>query len=118
VQLQPACLASYRAISARASMELEDSRKVATVRPMLSEIGSANLETATPLTACHAIGEIVAKCVEFRREPRRVVAVKIAGGHGGCGLTADDCYRSYPRTPADSRMQQRPETQLQMTPKP
>lgn len=27
----------------------------------------------------HSIGEIIAKCVEFRREPRRVVAVKIAG---------------------------------------
>lgn len=27
----------------------------------------------------HAIGEIIAKCVEFRREPRRVVAVKVAG---------------------------------------
>lgn len=27
----------------------------------------------------HAIGEIIAKCIEFRREPRRVVATKIAG---------------------------------------
>ena len=27
----------------------------------------------------HGVGEIIAKCAEFRREPRRVVAMKIAG---------------------------------------